>query len=226
VIAVDIPYVSEAAPTLKQLDTLLCDSGVEHAIFLGASFSGLLVQAYALLYPGRTRALILSHTGAIDPARAPNERAYATRTARLPAGLIRGMLRLVVRLLTRRTNERSFWVRGYDEALAPLTRESMVSRYSLAASIEELPTQPAWPGDVLVIRSDNDAIAKPADQERLRLINPKVRWHQFTGAGHRSYSKDPVADAAAVTRVRRARTGAMTHAEPRTGNCKLQTANC
>ena len=172
VIAVDVPYVSEAAPTLEQLDTLLRGRGVEHAIFLGASFSGLLVQAYARLYPGRTRALILSHTGAIDPARAPRERAYATRTAKLPAWLIRGLLRLVVRLLTRRASDGAFWVRRYDEALAPLTREAMVSRYSLAASIEELPARPPWQDDVLVIHSDSDAIAKPADQERLRQALP------------------------------------------------------
>ena len=198
VIAVDIPYVSEAAPTLEQLDTLLRGRGVEHAIFLGASFSGLLVQAYARLYPGRTRALILSHTGAIDPARGPRERTYATRTAKLPAWLIRTLLRLVVRLLTRRASDGAFWVRRYDEALAPLTREAMVSRYSLAASIEELPARPPWQNDVLVIHSDGDAIAKPADQERLRQLYPQARWQQFTGAGHSSYAKDPAAYAAAI----------------------------
>ena len=202
VIGVDVPYVADAAPTLSQLEALLRARGVDQAIFLGASFSGMLVQAFAQRYPAMTRALILSHTGAIDPSRATKERAYARRAARIPAGVLRGMLRLLVRLLVLRTEERAFWIRRYDEALAPLTRESMVSRYSLAASIDELSggmtPRPAWQGDVLVIHSDNDGIAKPADQARLRAIYPNAQWHEFTGTGHSSYSKHPVAYAAVV----------------------------
>jgi pimeloyl-ACP methyl ester carboxylesterase len=202
VIGVDVPYVADAAPTLNQLEALLRARGVDRAIFLGASFSGLLVQAFAVHYPAMTRALILSHTGTVDPSRAPKERLHARRAARLPAWLLRGMLRLLVRLLVLRAEERRFWIERYDEALAPLTRESLVSRYSLAASIDELsgamPPQPAWQGDVLVIHSENDAIAKPADRARLRDIYPSAQWHEFTGGGHSSYSKQPEAYAAVV----------------------------
>lgn len=202
VVGIDVPYVTDAVPTLEQLETLLRTRGVERAIFLGASFSGLLVQAFARRYPARTLALILSHTGPTDPSRGPKERAYARRAARIPAGLLRGMLRLLVRLLVRGTDERGFWIRRYDEALAPLTRESMVSRYSLAASIDELSGQmaarPAWQGHVLVIHSDNDGIAKPADQVGLREIYPNAQWHEFAGTGHSSYSKQPDAYAAVV----------------------------
>jgi len=112
------------------------------------------------------------------------------------------MLRLLVRVLVRRTDERAFWIRRYDEALAPLTRESMVSRYSLAASIDELagamPARPRWQGDVLVIRSDNDCVTKPDDQVRLREIYPHAQWHEFSGTGHSSYSQQPLAYAAVV----------------------------
>jgi hypothetical protein len=47
VVGIDVPFVADAALTLKQLDALLESRGVEHAVFLGASFSGLLVQAYS-----------------------------------------------------------------------------------------------------------------------------------------------------------------------------------
>lgn len=201
-VGVDVPYVADAGSTLEQLEALLRARGVERAIFLGASFSGLLVQAFAGRYPGRTRALILSHTGPLDPSRAPKERGYARRAAKIPAGLLRGMLRLLVRLLVRRTDERAFWIRRYDEALAPLTRESMVSRYSLAASLDELsggmPAPTAWHGDVLVIHSNNDRVTKPQDQARLRDVYPQAQWHEFSGTGHSSYSQRPEAYAAVV----------------------------
>jgi pimeloyl-ACP methyl ester carboxylesterase len=51
---------------------------------------------------------------------------------------------------------------------------------------------------VLVIHSDNDAIAKPTEQQRLRHQYPDAQWTEFTGAGHSSYSRDPIAYAAAV----------------------------
>ena len=51
---------------------------------------------------------------------------------------------------------------------------------------------------MLVIHSDNDAIAKPQEQERLRREYPGAEWTEFVGAGHSSYSRDPAAYAAAV----------------------------
>jgi pimeloyl-ACP methyl ester carboxylesterase len=197
VIGLDLPYVEDAAPTLDQMHALLISRGVEQAIFLGASYTGLFVQAYAQRYPTSTRALILSHTGALDPSRAARVRQTAAGVKRMPLALVRGMLRLVVRLLLRNVDQRRFWIEQYDAALAALTRDAMVSRYLLEASIEELNGRP-WQGAMLVIHSDNDAIAKPAEQERLRRHYPDAQWHEFTGAGHSSYSRDPIAYAGVV----------------------------
>lgn len=197
VIGLDLPFVEDAAAAMDQMDALLEARGVERAIFLGASFSGLFVQAYARRHPARTHALILSHTGALDPARAERQRVNARRAAKVPLVVLRGLLRLVVRLLLRGVAERRFWIRHYDLALAALTRDALVSRYLLEASIEDLGGTP-WRGDVLVIHSDNDAIAKPQEQERLRRQYPDAEWTQFVGTGHSSYSKNPIAYAAAV----------------------------
>jgi pimeloyl-ACP methyl ester carboxylesterase len=197
VIGLDLPFVADAAAAADQLETLLASRGVEHAIFLGASFSGLFVQAFARRYPHRTRALILSHTGALDPERAARQRVNARRAARVPLPVLRGLLRLAVRLLLRRVHGRRFWTRRYDAALAAVTRESLVSRYLLEASIEELGGAP-WRGAVLIIHSDDDAVAKPEQQARLRQQYPDARWVEFTGAGHSSYSRDPLAYSAAV----------------------------
>ena len=183
VIGLDLPFMEDAATAVTQMETLLASRGVEQAIFLGASFSGLFVQAFARRHPGRTRALILSHTGALDPSRAAKQRANARLVTRIPLPILRGLLHLVVRLLLRKNDDKRFWTARYDGALAAVTKPSLVSRYLLEASIEEL-GGPAWAGDVLVIHSGNDAIAKPEQQARLRQQYPGAQWVEFTGAGH------------------------------------------
>lgn len=197
VIGLDLPFMEDAAAAATQMDRVLASRGVEQAIFLGASFSGVFVQAFARRYPERTRALILSHTGALDPSRAARQRTNARFVTKIPLSILRGLLYLVVRLLLRKTDGKRFWTARYDGALAAVTHQSLVSRYLLEASIEEL-GGPAWAGDVLVIHSDNDAIAKPEQQARLRQQYPDAQWVEFTGAGHSSYSRDPLAYSAAV----------------------------
>src|SRR5262245_948178 len=197
VIGLDLPFVEGAAAAADQMDALLASRGVEHAIFLGASFSGLFVQVFARRHQRRTRALILSHTGALDPARAARQRVNARRAARIPLPILRGLLYLVVRLLLRRVEGRRFWTVRYDAALASVTKQALVSRYLLEASIEEL-GGPPWSGDVLVIHSDNDAIAKPEQQARLRHEFPHAKWVEFKDAGHSSYSRDPLGYSSAV----------------------------
>ena len=204
VIGIDLPYVEDATAAVDQMNALLDELGVRDAIFLGASFSGLLVQAFARRHPERTRALILSHTGALDPARADRQRVNARRAAKIPLSISRGMLRLVVRLLLRGIDERRFWIERYDEVLNALDRSALVSRYLLEASIEDRRDAP-WRGDVLVIHSDNDAVAKPEEQARLRDAYPTAAFHLFKGAGHSSYTKDPDAYAAAILRFVTAR---------------------
>ena len=197
VIGLDLPFIEDAATAATQMETLLASRGVEQAIFLGASFSGLFVQAFARRHPNRTRALILSHTGALDPSRVEKQRANSRLVPRIPLPILRGLLRLVVRLLLRKTEGKRFWTARYDGALAAITKQSLVSRYLLEASIEEL-GGPAWTGDVLIIHSGNDAIAKPEQQARLRQQYPGAQWVEFSGAGHSSYSRDPIVYAAAV----------------------------
>jgi pimeloyl-ACP methyl ester carboxylesterase len=197
VIGLDLPFITDAAAAMDQMDALLAARGVEQAVCLGASFSGLFVQAYARRHPRRVRALILSHTGALDPARAARQRTSARRAGRIPMPILRTLLRLVVRLLMRGVAERPFWLAHYRPMLAALTREQLVSRYLLEAAIEELGGH-QWRGEVLIIHSDNDAVAKPREQARLRAQYPDAAWHEFTGAGHSSYSRDPLAYAAVV----------------------------
>jgi pimeloyl-ACP methyl ester carboxylesterase len=189
VLAVDVPYAADAAQVLAGLDALLESRGVRRATLLGASFSGLLVQVYARRFPERTRALILSHTAALDPSRAVRERRSAAIAARLPLPFTRGLLKIVVRLLLRKSPHARLFREMYFEALDGLSRRDFVSRYLLAASLEEQNGE--WHGPVLIVHSNDDVVARPSEQARLRAEYPGADWHEFPGAGHSAYSLDP-----------------------------------
>jgi pimeloyl-ACP methyl ester carboxylesterase len=44
---------------------------------------------------------------------------------------------------------------------------------------------------VLVIHSNDDVVAKPSEQQRLRHAYPQAAWREFAGAGHSAYSMTP-----------------------------------
>jgi pimeloyl-ACP methyl ester carboxylesterase len=190
VMTMDLPSVVEARPLVDRLRALFEAEGVERAVLLGASFSGLFAQAFAGTHPDRVAAVVLSHTGTLDPTRAPRSRAFAARVRRWPLWFTRGLLKLLVRALLRGSPGKRFWTRRYDEVLNDLTRDAMASRYELAASLDE-GAWPRWTGPVLIIHSDNDAVAKPIERSRLAAAYPGATWLEFRGTGHSSYTRQP-----------------------------------
>jgi maspardin len=201
VLTVDLPFVKSGESALAGLDALLESEGIHHAILLGASFSGLLVQAFASRFPARTAGIVLSHTGALNSARATQEHRNAARVRRLPFPLTRALLRVAVRLLLRRAGEgRRLWTDLYDVALAETSREALASRYELAASLDalEVTNGAPWGGPILIIHSDNDEVARPAERERLKASYPRAEWRVFPGTGHSTYSIAPVEYAAVI----------------------------
>ena len=71
-----------------------------------------------------------------------------------------------------------------------MSRDDLVSRYVLGASLEQQEGT-AWRGPVLIVHSNDDVVARPAEQARLRTAYPDADWQEFRGAGHSAYSLDP-----------------------------------
>jgi pimeloyl-ACP methyl ester carboxylesterase len=136
---------------------------------------------------------MLSHTAAPSRERAGRERKYADRAARIPEPLLRGMLRVLVRMLLRKAPDRDFWSSLYRDALAGLSRDALVSRYALAASLDEMAPPASWHGPVLIIYSDDDAVAKREEHDLLRARYPQTVWREFPKTGHSAYSTAPLA---------------------------------
>lgn len=214
VVAIDLPSTADGDRALDGLAALLDGLGIRTATLLGASFSGLFVQAFAQRSPSRTRALILSHTAAPDSSRAVRERRSAAVARRIPIRVMRGLLKLLVKMLLRRAPHRRLWTRLYFDALDALSRDDLIARYLLAASLEEAASvraapaeTAAWNGPVLIIHSDNDLVAKPGEQARLRARYPDATWRLFPGTGHSTYAMMPVEYADAIASFVRSNRG-------------------
>jgi pimeloyl-ACP methyl ester carboxylesterase len=197
VVAVGIPAVTTVSGMVRGVLELLDKEHVISAHLFGASFSGLLAQAFVRAHPERVAGMILSHTGTPSEDRVTRTRRVARIVQHLPLWLIRSLLRGAVRVaLPRRAVEREFWIRLYSDAIARASRRDFVARYLAAADFDATcrwtPDDLShWAGRVLVIESTDDRIAGAATRNELARLYPSASHSVFSGAGHSSYVADP-----------------------------------
>ncbi len=105
VLAVDIPDTASIREVTDGILDILNREGVERASFLGSSFGGMLVQAFAKSHPERVARLILSQT--VSPAGIPpgKGRFWARIASVLPTGLIRWLFARLVSAMLKRTRQ-------------------------------------------------------------------------------------------------------------------------
>jgi len=189
VIAAGLPAVGTVSEAVSGLRAFLQARGASRPILLGASFSGLIVQAYVRAFPHDVAAIILSHTGVLDRARVKPSLRAARVVGALPVPVTRFMLRLLVRALVRKAPQAAFWRDLYSDFIAATGRDLLVSRYLLTADFCAGPGWSPddlrdWPGRVLIIDSDDDRVASEATRARLRSLYPQAEVATFKGAGH------------------------------------------
>ena len=205
VVALNLPAFSTIDQAIRGLRACLQARGVRRPILLGASYSGLIVQAYVRAYPDEVRAIILSHTGVLDPARVKaNERAARVMGA-LPLGISRLLLRGLVRALTRDVPDAPFWRQLYRGFNKETPKHLLVSRYLLTADLcasarwtaEDLR---GWSGRVLIIDSNDDRVASRETRARLHALYPRAEVATFPGTGHSTAMARPVEYAETIRR--------------------------
>lgn len=212
VVACGIPAVSSVEQAVGGLHACLDACGVSRAVLLGASYSGLIVQAYVRAYPEEVAGIILSHTGVPERARVPASRRAARLVRALPTGFTRGLLRLLVRALTRDVPGSSFWRDLYADFIAECDRKLLESRYLLTADLcstarwapDDLR---AWPGRVLIVDSDDDRVASAVTRTKLHALYPRAEVRTFHGTGHSTAMARPREFAEVVRRFMRERAG-------------------
>lgn len=201
VLAPDYPPARSLREITDGLAALLDAEGVRRVHVAGGSFGGVVAQAFARAYPERVASLVLSHTGA--PRRAGVGQSLGISMLRLlPAGLLRAMLRR--RLRTTLTAADPFWLRQFDEIIAALRKEDVLSRVALAAEFNlryggiPVARRPLYP--VLIVEADDDPLFTPRKRTALHALYPDARTHVFHGTGHAAGILQPDAYAAVLRR--------------------------
>lgn len=210
VLAPDYPPARTLRQVTDGLAALLDAEGIRRAHVVGGSFGGVVAQAFARAHPERVASLVLSHTGAPDRA---GGRAWAVRLlGLLPERLLRALLRR--RLRATLTAADPFWMRQFDDIIAGLSKEDVLSRVGLAAEFSErygdalVPQRPLYP--VLIMEADDDPLFPPRKRAALHALYPGARTHVFHGTGHAAAVLQPDAYAAVIR-------GFVEEAEARTG---------
>ncbi len=197
VLAIDIPDTASIREVTDGIVDVLNREGVERASFLGASFGGLLVQAFAKSHPERVARLILAQTGS-PGAIAPGKGRFWARVASIvPTGLIRWLFTRLVGTMLKRMPCRDFWLPFYSEEIRRLDRRRLANRYLLTSDFVEsydwtLEAVDAWRGPVTILFSRKDAMVGSKMRTALTALYPDADTHVLQSEGHGAYVYDPV----------------------------------
>jgi len=169
---ITLPVLSGLEQLMRGLEAILEAEAVDRLAMLGASFGGMVVQAFLFRHPERITRVVLSATAPPRPGRADENERWQWVYRAIPMPLLRTLLRLVLRLTFKRvTVEREFWRRYYFRAIAELTRADLECRYRLALDFDrgypEPPDLSAWSGEMLVVQGERD-----------RMITQEIRDHR------------------------------------------------
>jgi len=182
------PYSTEAA--IAQLMTLLDTLGVEKAILVGNSYGSVLALEAALAYPDRVEALILADSAVYVSESMPpavmnlpqvqrlgplfgrmigGSEAFVRQTYLDPTAIDDQRMRLTL-IHTE--------VANWDVAMWDYLREWGTAPIDIGAQLAAI-SQPA-----LVLTGDGDAVAPPADSERLANALPNADYTVLANCGH------------------------------------------
>lgn len=164
------------------------EAGAGRFDLLGQSYGGWIAQCLALLHPGRSRRMVLSHSFALRPGDRWRFGLASALLERMPLPLIRP-------LLLKRVRHALAPLRKVDPALVerhlaalrrdlarPGFRETLVAQQRCMAESAALQGGVAAP--VLIIESDNDPLIGAAARATLRARHPDAAVHRFADAGH------------------------------------------
>jgi len=202
-VAITYPSVDRLDPLLDGLVAILDREALASTDVVGGSFGGLVAQALLAREPSRVRRLVLSATGPADRSRADAQVRWHRRMRRVPIGVTRGLLRLIVRAALRRAEDRPFWRDFYRRAIAETSVDDVAARYGVSADIDREGPPPAavlsrWNGRLLIVEGERDRIASRRAREALKAIYPAARLCTIAGAGHAASTERPREWASAI----------------------------
>ena len=198
ILAACYPPLHSMTALVDDLAALLDHEDIAQAHVLGGSYGGVVAQCFVRRHPQRVTRMILSHTGAPNPKRVPWVRAALRILPWFPFGLLRSAMKVKLRrLLSGLPNEMQFWNEYFEETLPLFSREDLMAGYSRVLEWDrDWKFAPGdlngWPVKILILESDNDPMAPPAERARLHALYPTARVYTFHDTGHISGLAKPV----------------------------------
>jgi len=197
VIVPTYPPLRAMAEVTDGLTALLDAEGAGRAFVLGQSYGGTVAQVFLRRHPERVKKLVLSSAHPLIAS--PRERLLLLPAGALTLALLsllpgklpqRVFLKGILAVLALPDSERAFW-HAYltDMVLNSLTRADILSLYrtSLDAfrryAYAEGQTSD-WPGQVLVIGSENDPTNPQGDWDRMLALYAHAQSCVILGGGH------------------------------------------
>jgi len=175
---------------LSGLCALLDAEGIDRVHLVGGSYSGLVAQYLAGLYPERVASLMLGDTGVPRLRRAYLNLALLNTVGRMPIFMIHAVIyRMVRKMLVGTGNRHQFWWRYIRAVIANLRHEEFRNRMRVWIDMDQRArriwaTLPAWTGPALIVETSNDPLFPSAERAILKARYPQARHYTFDDPGH------------------------------------------
>jgi pimeloyl-ACP methyl ester carboxylesterase len=177
------------------VDIMTCEQ-ISQVYIVGGSYSGMIAQQFVRLYPEKVKILVLDHAGVPRRDRTKKYKCYRCVISILPLFIIRSLLKLGKTLsMLSMPVYRSFWNAYFDEIIATLKKEDYLSRVQVCIDFDQNYTFTGddllhWPGDMLIIESDNDPYVSSQEREALRALYTKAQVHTFHNTSHFAWATE------------------------------------
>jgi pimeloyl-ACP methyl ester carboxylesterase len=186
VITPTYPPVSTMAQLVDGLAGILDHEGSGRVHILAGSFGGMVAQVFAQQHGDRVDKLILSTTTILDENSAQRYKEELYTLSPLPDEIVRAGAKIrFLEMIAPPEQERDFWRDYLDELLTyRLGKDDLISTYRCLIDFAEHYGLAPWPGETLILESDDDQTLNAEARHRLKTQYPQAEVHTFHGAGH------------------------------------------
>jgi pimeloyl-ACP methyl ester carboxylesterase len=183
-------------PEIAHIDDLISDliELIEHETsdpvhLVGASYSGMVLQALLACCTDQVASILIGDTGIPRPIRALQIELLVAVLTKLPTFGLHGTLYLFLSyVLYGRSPQHRFWQRYFRGVVADLTTEAFANRLRVWISMERRERNGSprgeWHGPALLLETHDDPLFSPAERRALRGRFPNAEVHTFSSKGH------------------------------------------